>query len=59
MFDEIDVDNNGHIEHDELLEALFNKTNMKVNSEMVKLLIWSADANGDGLISRDKRDQSD
>ena len=54
MFDEIDVDNDGYIEHNELLEALLNKTNMKVSSKMVKLLIRSADANGDGLISRDE-----
>jgi hypothetical protein len=55
MFDEIDADKNGQIEPDELLSCLL-KADIKITAKGVRVLIQSADEDGDGLINREEWD---
>lgn len=56
MFDEIDDDGNGHIEHDELLRYLM-RMDKKTTARTVKMLMRCADQDDDGVISRAEWEQ--
>ena len=53
LFDEIDENKDGFLDHMELLNTLI-KADVDITSGLVKMLIQSADDNNDGLISREE-----
>ena len=57
IFDEIDGDGNGHIDHEELLTVSYlMQLDNRTTARAIRMLIRSADQDDDGVISREEWD---